>query len=278
MLDLSQTARQVADHIWQSSNSTSLMQTTETWLAENGHDLTSDAVLERFDRLTELVSKNIQSKIQDCNRRGIKPKYQFSSVSPDSIVLQIDTNESILRDETLKAISNLSWRAFEHLCVHIMNATGVNNCEATAGTRDQGIDFIGLLRLDKLVSSSIWHDVQLRVLGQAKNYTAVVGQEKIRLFNEDMRAFSRGEGRAFVSAPSWARHTDMAQIGFVFTLTNFSQGAKEYAASHSIILKDAEQIVHDLLSLNVQTPGLMCYGPQIILNETEFSSHFEQLS
>lgn len=269
-------ARQVADHIWRNNTSVSLNRATEVWLADNGYDLTSDALLDKFDRITELVSKQIQSRIQECDKRGIKPKYQFSSVSPEIVIPQINTNESVLRSDFLAAINNLSWRAFEHLCVHIMNATGTSKCQATSATRDQGVDFIGILALNKLLPSSIWHDVELRVLGQAKDYQSVIGQDKIRLFNEDMGAFSRGEGRAFVSAPDWAQNKHMAQIGFIFALTGFSQGAKDYAALHSIMLKDGEQMVQDLLSSDVETPGVIRYGQHIALNEHDFLAHFEQ--
>lgn len=276
MPGLNSIARQVADSIWQNNGPVSLSRATEIWLADNDYDLNSDTILEKFDRITELVSKHIQSKIQEYEKRRVKPKYQFSSVSPNVIVPQIDTNEAALRSELLAAINNLSWRAFEHLCVHMMYVAGTSKCKATSATRDQGIDFIGILELNTLVPSSVWHEVQIRVLGQAKHYRSTVGEEKIRPFHGDMKEFSRGEGRAFGSAPDWAKNIYMAQIGFVFALTDFSQGAKDYAASHSIMLKDSEQIVQDLLSSDVETPGLVRHGQHVMLNEHDFLAHFEQ--
>ncbi len=270
------TARKVAAHVWQSNSCVSLSRSTELWLADNGYDLASDAVLEGFDCLTDLVVKNIQSKIQECEMRGIKPKYQFSSASTDRVVAQIDTDEHVLRADFRAAIGRLSWRAFEHLCVHVMSATGVAKCKATSATRDQGIDFVGVLELKSLSSSSVWHDVQIRVLGQAKDYRSAVGQEAVRLFKADMNEFSRGEGRAFTAAPIWAKNVYMTQVGFIFALAGFSQDARNWANSHSIMLKDVEQMVQDLLTSDVQTPGLVRHSHQIAFDESNFLTYFEK--
>jgi len=265
-------ARKVADHIWKNARYVSLSRATEIWLADNSYDLDSDTVLEGFDHLTQFVFKHIQSKIQECDIRGIKPKYQISSISTDVLIPQIDTDEHTLR----AGIDKLSWRAFEHLCVHVMSVTGICKCEATSATRDQGIDFVGVLELKRLVPSSIWHDVQIRLLGQTKYYSSIVGQETVRLFHADITAFSRGEGRAFNFAPDWAKNTYMAQLGFIFALTGFSQGAKDYAALHSIMLKDVEQIIQDLLSSDTKTPGLLGQGQHMRFDEKLFLNHFEQ--
>lgn len=269
-------ARRVADHIWQNDGYISLSRATEIWLTDHGYDLASDAVLEKFDRLVELVSKHIQVRIQDCEIRGVKPKYQFSTTSINVVVPRIDTNEYLLRSSFQSAIGKLSWRAFEHLCVHVMHTTGVSKCEATPATRDQGVDFVGILELKTVMVPSIWHDVQLRVLGQAKHYGSVVGEESVIQFNANMIAFSRGEGRAFKSAPDWSKNIYIAQVGFIFALSGFSQVAKDYAILHSIMLKDGEQIVQDLLSTSMHTPGLVHQGQHIEFDENNFLSHFEQ--
>jgi len=268
--------RKVADYIWQNDGYTLLSRATENWLTDHEYDLASDAVLEKFDRLVELVSKYIQAKIQDCEIRGVKPKYQFSSTSIDVIVPRIDTNEYALRSDFQKAIGKLSWRAFEHLCVHTMQATGLSRCEATPATRDQGIDFVGMLELKAVMLPSVWHDVRLRVLGQAKHYSSVVGEETVIQFDANMTAFSRGEGRAFKSAPDWSKSVYLAQVGFIFALTGFSQVARDYATLHSIMLKDGEQIVQDLLAANMHTPGLVRQGQHSVFDENDFLLHFEQ--
>ena len=238
-------ARQVADNVWQNNTTISLNRATEIWLADNSYDLSCDIVLCNFDRLAELVSNLILQKIDECELRGVTPKYRFSSISPDVVISQIDTNEDTLRSNISKAIGNLSWRAFEHLCVHLMHIAGTSQCVATSASKDQGIDLVGVLKLNRLTNSSIWHNAQIRVLGQAKHYRLTVTEEKVRLFDKDMSDFSRGEGRAFADAPCWAQNIHMAQIGLIFALNGFTKGAKNYAVTHSVLLKDGEQIVQD---------------------------------
>lgn len=271
-------ARQVAEHIWQNNTTISLSRATEIWLADNSHDLTSDTVLGNFDRLAVLVSNLISQRIAESDLRGVTPKYRFSSVTPDLIISQINTNEDTLRSDILKAVGNLSWRAFEHLCAYLMHIAGTSQCVATSAGRDGGIDIVGVLKLNKLNklnNSSMWHNTQIRVLGQAKHSRLTVTEEKVRLFDKDMSDFSRGEGRAFADAPYWAQNIHMAQIGFIFTLNNFTKGAKDYAVTHSISLKDGEQIVQDLLILDVKTPGLVRYSHHVEFNEHNFLTHFE---
>lgn len=270
-------SRQIAAKIWESKNNISLVSEVENWLVENSYDINSDEILNAFDNLKSMVSKQLQGYIQQCDVRGIIPKYQFSVVDADKLI-PLKSDEYTVREELSSAINLLSWRAFEHLCAHTMTANGVTRCEVTRAAKEQGIDLIGMLDIGKMTRSSIWHDVQIRVLGQAKFSKTSIVQDEIRLFNEDMRAFANGEGRAFKLSPDWAKSPYLAQVGFVFSLNGFTSDAKKYAKSYCIALKDVEQISQDLVCSNAQTPGLTRYGSKPVFMRQEFLEHFAQLS
>ena len=89
--------------------------------------------------------------------------------------IQRDVLEENMDEVLLDKIKQLDPVAFERLCKRLLEESGVTNVEETSKSHDRGIDGIGVLRVQGLVS--------LRIAFQAKRYTtATVGSEIIRNF------------------------------------------------------------------------------------------------
>jgi len=270
-------AQDIPNILWNLNQKIELTEDLENLVQDAGLNINSSAEIRQFKDLKVAVITNFQQRIAHSTVRGLTPKYTFSDTDPDKLLPLNNDDEHNLKEQLSSAIKSLSWRAFEHLCAHTMKANGVTRCEVTQGAKEQGIDLIGVVDIGEIAHSSIWHEVHIRVLGQAKFSGKSVVDAEIRLFNEDMRAFANQEGRAFKLSPDWAKSLYLAQVGFVFSLNGFTNEARKYAKSYCIALKDAEQISQDLVCSNVQTPGLMRCGSKPVFRREAFLEHFAQL-
>ncbi len=125
------------------------------------------------------------------------------------------------RQVLMKKLQGLDSDAFERLCQRILRESGFVEVKVTGRTGDGGIDGIGILRLQRVVS--------FQVLFQCKKWRETVGAKEIRDFRGAM------VGRS--------------DKGLFITTGTFTRGAQEEATRDGappIDLIDGEQLV-DLL-------------------------------
>jgi restriction system protein len=130
----------------------------------------------------------------------------------------------------MRRLQRLAPDAFERLCQRILRESGFVEVRVTGRSGDGGIDGIGILRMQRVVS--------FQVLFQCKKYQGTVGSKEIRDFRGAM------VGRS--------------DKGLFLTTGSFSRAAQEEATRDGappIDLIDGERLTELLkeLSLGVQT-------------------------
>jgi restriction system protein len=122
-------------------------------------------------------------------------------------------------DNLLDIIQSLSPSGFERICKRLLTECGFQNVQVTGKTGDKGIDGIGLLEINDLVS--------FKVLFQCKKYKESVGSSQVRDFRGAM------QGRA--------------DKGIIITTGSFSKDAKYEAIRDGvppIELVDGDKLVN----------------------------------
>jgi restriction system protein len=139
-----------------------------TWkLTDKGMNaqLTEEEVI----RLYKNVTTNFNTKEQALKQTGSKTK----------VVTEEAMDEEYHNDDLLKIIQRLSPSGFERLCKRLLTECGFINVEVTGRSGDNGIDGIGLLEVNDLVS--------FKVLFQCKRYKETVGPGMVRDFRGAMQ-------------------------------------------------------------------------------------------
>jgi len=269
-------AKEIANDIWKGGEQrVVLTYFIESSLQDKRFSINDPEILDHFDKLKDLVSRQIHHKIEDSTDKGITPRYRFSGIDTDILISQVDKHSDKVTKQMTCTIQQLSWRAFEHFCVHVLKISGLMKCKAMRGTKEEGIDLFGVLDLGLLTGASVWHGAHIKVLGQAKK--SQVSEPLVRLFHQDMQSFLSGKGRAFELAPGWFKLSTMPVIGIMLTSDRFTRGAARWANCHNIVAKDVQQITEDLVKSTIPTPGLYKIDERIILKEKEFISYFTHL-
>jgi restriction system protein len=148
-------------------------------------------------------------------------------VPPDAAELDAPAD---WRGRLLRRLQALAPDAFERLCQRVLRESGFVEVRVTGRSGDGGIDGIGILRMQRVVS--------FQVLFQCKRYQGTVGSKEIRDFRGAM------VGRS--------------DKGLFLTTGSFSRGAQEEATRNGappLDLIDGERLADLLkeLSLGVQT-------------------------
>lgn len=103
----------------------------------------------------------------------------------------------------IAALSNLTPRQFEALCVGLLHILGVNEPKITSYSADEGIDFYGRLRFDQFMLENqefpgIRRQLTAWMIGQAKHYS--VGDVSTFEIRELVGAIELAKGQAFGGA------------------------------------------------------------------------------
>jgi hypothetical protein len=253
-VDWNSVAKTIATQIWSKGESVELSEEIPIRLGPLGHSIDSQSVLGQFDRLKDRVTRILNRKILECKEIGVAPRLLPSAADPDTFVAKSGGSQHQVQEELGLAIKGVSWREFEQLSVFVLRLNGVTKCYTMRGTKEEGIDVFGELDLGKITASTIWHNVPIRILGQAK--MGKLSEPRVRLFNQDLGSFLKGEGRAFDLAPAWFRNSRTPVIGFMLTADSITGTARAWAKKHSIALKDSRQIVDNLLRHQNEVPGI----------------------
>ncbi len=127
-------------------------------------------------------------------------------------------DEGNYRQDVVEVLRNLSPKAFEHYCQRLLRESGFQEVAVTGRSGDGGIDGIGILQINPLVS--------FKVLFQCKRYQGAVTPAQVRDFRGAM------QGRA--------------DKGIILTTGSFTPDAKREALRDGvppIELVDSEKLV-----------------------------------
>lgn len=223
-------------------------------LKDTYKNLSNLQIADILNNCVEKVERYFRKKIEDSKFRGVPPEYEFIVYPPHVLYRhnQLDGENRFsfrrkYRKKILKLIQEMKWRDFEFLCKHLLEINKITPAGVTSKVKEGGVDFYGLLQMDRFSTGVLLKDVKIRIIGQAKRYSNVVGEEKVRNFWTHYKEFSSGEGRAIKKLPKWFTQPQAPVLGFLITTSKFSRDAKEYAKKRDIILRDGEQVVEDLI-------------------------------
>lgn len=157
------------------------------------------------------IFKSVQHKVgkNKGKKEEVKNKNQY-----DETTTEDEEHSAIL----LNLIKNLTPTGFEKLCKRLLTEIGIHNITITGGTGDQGIDGIGLVKLNDVVS--------LNIVFQCKRYKDSVAPHHVR----DFRGAMQGRG----------------EKGLIITTGRFTKEAKSEATRDGVTpieLIDGERLV-----------------------------------
>lgn len=126
--------------------------------------------------------KSVQEKVGKSRTKkdDINDKEEFDDMT---------TEDEEHSGELLYLIKNLSPSGFEKLCKRLLTEIGIHDIVITGGTGDQGIDGVGLVKLNDVVS--------LNIVFQCKRYKDAVVPHHVRDFRGAMQG--RGEKGLIIS-------------------------------------------------------------------------------
>jgi hypothetical protein len=246
---------ELAELVWRQNERLSITALLERGLSAQGFDLCNLALLDRFQSIRAAVCRKIKARIDECDERGITPRFRFSSVDADELVFQTDAVSESVRMAAIKAVEKLSWRNFERLCCYVLRLSGVDKCAVMRGTKEGGIDVFGILEASQFLHPAIWKGARLRVFCQVKK--GRVDEPVVRLFNNDLHDLYRDKGRAFALLPTEMQGLKSVLLGGVFSARGFTDGAEKFARARGFFLVDPDRIVEVLLTVGRDLPGLM---------------------
>lgn len=214
------------------------------------------SILERADILPNVIKKlkhHFDKKMGNLNQRGIRPEYEFVEYPPNTLCkydLLHENGFSFIRKhrrEILDTILKMNWRSFEFLCEHLLKINNIVISGVTSRGKEGGIDFFGLLEMNRFSTGVLLKDAKIRIIGQAKRYRNVIDDTKVREFKTHRDDLLQNIGRAIPKLPLWFTKSGAPLLSFFIITTKPTKGAKTYAEENSIILRDGEQVVEDLI-------------------------------
>ena len=240
--------KKITDEIWDSGAQTINLR---QWCAEElKKQLPHASSLEIYDILDSVVNEvkiQLRKRITASLEKGVTPRYKFSDAFP--YLLRATKDLQYLR-MIKSAIRNMSWERFERLCQHLLEINGIEEARVTRGSKEGGIDFYGLLRMDKYLSGVLLKGVEMRIIGQARHCSTrtKVGERELKVFAQECDDFKNDTGRAVQVLPEWFVHSQSPIIAMFITNTDFTKGACDLAERKGIIVRNGDQIAEDLIS------------------------------
>jgi len=137
-----------------------------------------------------LTKNGIEAKLDDKGVyklfKGVQEKVKKNK--KDEPITENEFEEKSTEDEEhsailLNLIKNLTANGFEKLCKRLLTEIGIKDIVITGGSNDKGIDGIGLVKLNDVVS--------LNIVFQCKKYKETVSPHNVRDFRGAMQG--RGE-------------------------------------------------------------------------------------
>jgi len=242
--------REIANEIWSSTEPVIDLETScETLLKKHLPDISNREICEVSEDVERKVTSHLRRQIALCREKGITPRYEFGEVGNVLYRARL-----IQVDEIKSKIKNTNWKNFEDLCKHLLEINGVEGVGTIKRSKEGGIDFYGLLRMDKFIERILLKGLEVRIIGQARHWSAnrKVGEAEIKLFAKQYYDFRSGKGRGQKAVPEWFRKLKSPIVGIFVTNAECTEGAYTAAKEEGIILKNGDQIAEDL----IHTPEL----------------------
>jgi hypothetical protein len=229
------------------------------------------------------VKEYFHKEIDEARTAEIIPDYEFAFL--DIFIYRYDTLKenglSFIREykgEILGAMHKMGWRNFEFLCKHLLEINGVIAPDVTPKGKEGGIDFYGLLELDKSSKSIFFKGGRIRIVGQAKCYKGMVGEGEIINFNDHSNNLSKDppEGRAVKKLPLWFTRLKAPILKFFITTGKFTKDAKKYAERNSIVLKNGREVIEVLIKSPRAKEWFSQKEGKLFFNERLFIDFFKK--
>jgi len=280
-------ARTIANKLWQHKPNKiiELPQELEKILKKTGSEL---EVLDSAEKILPQVRRLIRKKIQRYDEKGITPNFRFSKYSENRLIgsFILEKEETIKsklihRNELYKFINSLNWKAFENLCLYIIELYNFQKHDRGKRTQDGGLDFFGFYVPHPVVPYlGFLSNMNLRIFGQAKHRNkTVILEGEMRKFYTHYKDFLNKKGRAYsfvLSNCEWFLKTRGPLVPLFFTNSDFSRGAENYANTNGIITRDGEQIVEDVIRLSKNEPWFTLRNKKLKFNPNQFRSHLKK--
>lgn len=235
--------REIGNQIWNSGEpNIDLENWCESVLKKHLPNISDWEICEVSENIERKVKSHLRREISRCKEKGITPRYEFSEVSN-----ALYRARDIRVDEVKSEIKNINWRNFEYLCKHLLEINGIE-AEVMRGTKEGGIDFYGLLRMQKFTQRVLLKGLEIRIIGQARHRSVdrKVGEPEIKLFAKQYCDFKSGRGRGQKAMPKWFRKLKSPIVGTFITNAECTKGAYTAAKEEGIILKGGDEIAEDL--------------------------------
>lgn len=234
-------------------------------------------VYDELDNTLHKVSNSLKNLIQGYIKRGVTPHYEFNDIFP--YLLHRIKDVQFLK--ALKSgIRNIGWRDFEYLCKYYLKINGIENVEVTRGKKEGGVDFYGLLRIDKYIQGAFYKGLGVRILGQARHSSAgrKVEESELRVFVTQYEDFKEGKGMGVRVVPDWFKNLNTPLIAIFITNTEFTIGAHSMMREKGIIPKEGDHIAEDLIHCPDSTTWFSVNEKgNIILNQEAFISSIKKV-
>lgn len=243
----------VKDILSSNEDKVNLEEYCEKKLGEKYKNLSRWKIGELSPKFVNKVKSLFDKYIADSENRGIIPEYEFVEYPPNTLFKYDLIHENRFsfirkhRKEILKTMLKMNWRSFEFLCEHLLKINNILISGVTGGTKEGGVDFYGLLEMNRFATGVLLKDAKIRIIGQAKRYQDVIDDKEVRNFKTHRDELLQNIGRAVSKLPSWFTTSSAPLLSFFIVTTRLTRGAKTYAKANSIILKDGEQVVEDLI-------------------------------
>jgi len=243
---------------------------------------------EMIPSIVNRTSRILQKKIEHQKNRGIPPDYDFVPYPPNTLFKYHLLSENGFSDmrshrkEILKTMCRMKSRSFEYLCEHILNINRIVVSGVTPGKKDGGVDFWGILEMDKFLEADKTHSgllfkgVKFKIIGQAKRYKNTVGDGEVRIFETHYMDLLQGRGRAVGKIPDWFNILTVPILPIFITTNKFSKDAKYYAKTKGIVLKEGEEIVEDLIKSSHAKQWFYERGGKLFFNTPSFMKLFKK--
>lgn len=251
-------------------------------LKETHRELSPLEIGEMIPSIVDKVSNKFKVMIENSRKRGITPEYDFIEYPPNTLyktyLLEENGFSSIRkhRKEILQTICKMKPRSFEFVCEHLLNVNKIFISGLTSGKKEGGVDFYGLLELNKFSNGLLFRNVKIKIIGQAKRYKIAVDDGEVRKFKTHYDDLLQNRGRAIPKLPDWFINLKAPILPLFIITCNFRKGAKIYAKENGIILKEGEEVVEDLIKSPKAKEWFSRKNGKIIFDKMLFMKSFEK--
>jgi restriction endonuclease Mrr len=151
----------------------------------------------------------------------------------------------------------------------------MTKAEVLGGTKEGGVDFYGLLELNRLTQRVLLKDAKIRIIGQAKQHKNVVGHREVRIFKTHIDDLLKKKGNAVKKLPSWfVESTQIPMLSVFIVTTKPTRGTKIFAKENGILLMDGEQVVQDLMESTHNREWFSRKNGELVFDKLLFDRYF----